>query len=130
MHCFANEGSSAFSDKLSTVLYISSFWIIFIRDLSTLLITCFFCWRVNKNINKERQESGFKSKLGEQPEDPDKLLLRDFALMLESHLPNLMFGKYLETEKPELVPLMQIIIKYKLRDKDLSKIENPQTSSF
>ena len=103
-----------------------TFWIISLRDFVTLVITCYYCYRVNKEIKQENQmRKVVRGKLVGEPEAPDKQHLNDFKLMLDSSLPHYMFCKYLEKQKPELSCLMQILIIMKQRKADLDKANRP-----
>jgi hypothetical protein len=75
------------------MVYIMTFWIVTLRDIGTLLITVYFCWRVNRNF------AGSAPNIT-QIESADPSLLNDFEMLLWSNLPHKFFTDYLQHEKP------------------------------
>lgn len=86
-----------------------TFWIVLARDMITLLITVYFCWRVNKNFATSGQNIT-------EVESADPSLLNDFNMLLWSNLPHKKFTEYLQLEKPEFINYLMIIHKYHLRN--------------
>lgn len=106
MMCSATPSDSRF-------VFVMTFWLIFARDILTLFVTVFFCWKVNKDFIDNPH---FR-----QQETADPSLLSDFNMLLESNIPQRFFTIFVQSEQPDYFNYLVVIVKYKIRREHIAK---------
>jgi hypothetical protein len=96
------------------VSFTAAYWIIIVRDATTMLITCYFCFRV---IRQQRMVA----RLTGEDNDPTNALL-DFDMLLMSVLPHKYFIKFLQEQHSRKMPYLQMIHLCKLYQDDLQNL--------
>jgi hypothetical protein len=69
---------------------VTAFWLIYARDLLTLLVTVAYCWKVNRDFKSNFYFS--------QNESADPGLISNFSELLDSTIPQTLFFRYVYSE--------------------------------